>query len=95
MYVGHRYAWFVFLLLVAIVVGMACRTYYASVFLPGFHDGWTEAWSRLIDFEGWWAVVSSPVGMTLNLVWIVPLVLALGLLIWPNQAKSHRTTHVR
>ena len=84
----HELAFFVFLLLFAIAAEMACRAYYAFVFLPAFHGGWTEAWSRLIDFEGWWAFVSSPVGVILNLMWIVPLVLAFGLLAWPKKATS-------
>ncbi len=81
------FASFVFLLLVALAAGMVCRAYYSFVFLPKFHGGWTNTWSRLIDFDGWWAFVSSPVGMILNLAWVAPAGVAVVLLVWPSESE--------
>jgi hypothetical protein len=62
MKVRQRFAFFAFSLLFAIVAGIACRAYYAFVYLPGFHGGWSEAWSRLFDLEGWWTFATRPGG---------------------------------
>ncbi len=89
---GRCFTSFVFLLLFAIVAGMVCRAYYSFVFLPDFHGGWTNTWSRLVDFEGWWAFVSSPVGMILNLAWLAPLTMAFLLLGWPGKSRRRQTS---
>ena len=77
--------WFA-LLPLALLMGTVCRAYYAFVFLPNLHDGWRSAATHTVDAPGWWAFVTSPLGVVLNLLWFVPLVAFVVLLVWPRES---------
>jgi hypothetical protein len=89
-----KFCWFIGSLLVALLAGVASRFYYALVFLPRHHGSWSKALVRLVDFEGWTAYVTSPVGLALHgLVFLSVSTATLSLC--GRRAKSFRSTPPR
>ena len=76
---------FTYSLMAAIIAGIINRGYYAFVFLPGYRDG---ARATVMEWQGWWAYVRSPMGNCLNLVFLGSLLLVVGSLILARRSKE-------
>lgn len=72
------------------------RFHYSLVYLPQYHGSWTKSLKTLWDLDAWWSYLKSPVGLTVNLSWllfcvIIPGVI-IGLIFLEDKINSNRKT---
>jgi hypothetical protein len=75
-------------LLLAIVLSIATRGYYALVYLPEHHGSSSKAATQVLDFSGWFAFVTSATGAVLHGSIVLLIVIFFVNLMWRSRSRQ-------